>query len=753
MSDQSVENMFKSKVLGHPAGLFVLFFTEMWERFSFYGMRVLLVSFLTMAVVHTNAGWEWTQENALALFGTYASLLYITPIAGGWLADKKIGYRWAVVLGALIMTLGHFAMAFETEFSLYVGLALLVIGTGFFKPNITSIISEMYKDVPQKKDGAFTIFYMGVNGGAFFGMLLCGYIAEEFGWSYGFGLAGIFMLFGLIQFSLAKKLFGNIGAPPAEGKTAAEEVTERAIESGQEVIDEVEPVVNKEPEKRNPFTITDKILTFISVAMGLIYIINDPMSKIAGINIIPKFFEIPGKDGEPPIMDASITFVIIGVLIFLVLCISRIVRYERVVQNRMWAVILFAFFTVFFWMSFEQGAGSLVIFARDFTDRIITGNAATAYFVIDTILKIGPLVIITWVLYRLFKETWREIKVSNIVLALSFVGVWAVTVMMINREMSKITYDVKYQAYNRVVMDKDGNPKMNKETGEPVTVLTPIYNDFTDDSSVEIFDTVTTVITLEELKTNQVIDIRNETGSAKLLNEAEQADIHQKVIDENKKLVAAQSELSKRPKEELTNSEIVTLEKAPYKSEIFRGTIVGVSNATEIKWSWFSILNSFFIIAFASFFSKWWESKYNIPAAFKYGLGLIIMAIGFGLLAYGARVIPQGAEAGAVRVGMIWLVLAYLFHTLGELCLSPMGLSYVSKLVPQRMIAFMFGMWYIAIAIGNKAAASLGGMVESIQEEYSMSAFFLIFTFIPAAAGIIVMLLHPLIKKLMGGVE
>ena len=140
---------------GHPKALFYLFFAEMWERFSFYGMRVLLVNFLTMAVVgEVFPGWGWSSENAGALFGTYAGLLYLTPILGGLIADKVTGYRWAVVIGAAIMTLGHAAMAFETELSLYLGLALLVIGTGFFKPNMTSIISEMYKDFSEKKDGA-----------------------------------------------------------------------------------------------------------------------------------------------------------------------------------------------------------------------------------------------------------------------------------------------------------------------------------------------------------------------------------------------------------------------------------------------------------------------------------------------------------------------------------------------------------------------------------------------------------------------
>ena len=176
-----------------------------------------------------------------------------------------------------------------------------------------------------------------------------------------------------------------------------------------------------------------------------------------------------------------------------------------------------------------------------------------------------------------------------------------------------------------------------------------------------------------------------------------------------------------------------------------------VSNLVEITTSWFSILNSFFIIAFASLFTKWWDSKYNPSVAQKYGLGLIVMGLGFGFLAIGSAVIPQGAAPGFVKVSMVWLVVAYLFHTLGELCVSPVGLSNVSKLVPPRMIAFMFGMWYLAIAIGNKLAATLGGQIEHISANYSLSTFFLIFTIVPVTAGILVASLNPLLKHLMYG--
>ena len=692
--DSQTNNFFDSKVLGHPSGLFVLFFTEMWERFSFYGMRVLLVNFLTMAVIGYNPGWEWSAGNATALFGTYAGLLYLTPILGGIIADKMIGYRWAVVIGALIMTLGHASMALETEFSLYAGLGLLVIGTGFFKPNMTSIISEMYKDLPEKKDGAYTIFYMGVNAGAFFGMMLCGYLAERIGWSWGFGLAGIFMLLGTLQFWLAKPLFGKIGGVPNAKEVAAAEVEaeQRAEAKGETV------------SKRNPFTQTDKILIFFTSVIGLLYLINDPLSKIAGIDLFP--FEVGGLSG-------TIVVVLIGLLLFLALVISRIARYDVVTRDRMIAFVIFAFFTVFFWLSFEQGASSLVLFARDSVQRNLMGDSAIAYNIINALLTIVPLAIITWVLILLWKRTFKKIPGSNIVLAICFAGVWGIVAWMLNRDLTTIAYQATYESYIVASTDDEG-----KEVFEHVAIT---ENTVTPANASIVTDTVKIgePITLGVGQEVNIITKNNEKTEYAFLT------------DERLKVAREQG-----------------IENGLDNGVVPARIIAVLDNQVEIPVSWFSILNSFFIIAFASFFSKWWESKYNPSATGKYALGLIIMAIGFGLLAFGA----YGIEAG-VKVSMVWLVLAYLFHTLCELCLSPVGLSYVSKLVPARMIAFMFGMWYLAIAIGNKLAAVLGGQIEEITKQYSLSTFFLIFTIVPAIAGVLIWLLGPVIKKLMHGVK
>lgn len=585
-SEATHPEFFKSRVLGHPAGLFVLFFTEMWERFSFYGMRVLLIQFLTAKVLFDDpfSGWGWSAEQAGALYGTYAMLLYLTPILGGVIADKYIGSRWAVIVGAMIMTLGHAAMAFDSKTMFFTGLACLVIGTGFFKPNMPSMLGEMYKNLPEKKDGAYTIFYMGVNAGAFFGMMLCGYIAETQGWHYGFGLAGIFMLLGTIQFWLSKPLFGAIGE--------VAKVDVNAVKTQKEI--------EEEEKTKNPFSIKDYILIgFVSI-VGLLYAFNDPLSQNGVVDIF--------KSLDTPFLRGQNIVALIALVAFIYLVVSRILRYGKIIRDRMFAVILLAFFLMFFFMSFEQGATSLVLVARDYVDRSLTGTSLMVFNVINTCLTIIPLAIISWVLYLLAKATWKKIALSNIVLFICFGAIWVAAIWMLKLEFSK--------------------------------------------------------------------------------------------------------------------------------------------EVSEITVSWFSILNSFFIIAFASSVSKLWDSKYNPPAAFKYGIGLILVAIGFLILGLGS----MGSMEG-VKMSMMFLVLTYLFHTLGELFISPVGLSYVSKLVPGKMLAFMFGMWYLALAIAQKFAAILGGQIEVIKESYSLSHFFFLFTLIPAVAGILVMVLNPVLQKLMHGVK
>lgn len=189
--------------MNHPRGLFILFFTEMWERFSYYGMRALLTLYLTKQLLYSD-------KLAGSIYGAYTGLVYLTPILGGYLADKYLGYKRAIYIGGILMMFGHASLAIYDIRFFYLGLLLLILGNGFFKPNISTMLGQLYENHPEKKDSGFTIFYMGINLGAFLGSIACGYLGEVYGWHYGFGLAGIGMLIGLINFAFGKKEFSNI---------------------------------------------------------------------------------------------------------------------------------------------------------------------------------------------------------------------------------------------------------------------------------------------------------------------------------------------------------------------------------------------------------------------------------------------------------------------------------------------------------------------------------------------------------------
>ena len=574
------KHYFDIKVLGQPSGLFFLFFTEMWERFSFYGMRVLLVQFLTAEILlgDPKGGWGWTSEQATALYGTYAMLLYLTPVLGGIIADKYLGTRRAVIIGSIIMTIGQLCLFLHSTTMFFVGLTCLVIGVGLFKPNVPSILGEMFKDHPDKKDSAYTIFYMGVNAGAFLGMMLCGYLAATKGWSWGFGLAGIFMGLGTLQFVFAKPLMGDLGMLKKE----------------------VHHEQSTDTDKRNPFTLVDNILIVVVSVLGLLYAFNDPLSK----NHIYDLFAWV----DTSLMRGQNLVALVALLLFVYLLVSRILRYDRIVRNRMFAVMSLAFFIIFFFITFEQAPSSLIIVARDYVDRSLSGEGLLVFNIINALLMLIPLLIISFVLIRLAMVTWKLIPLTNIVLFVCFLLIWGVAIYAIRSEFLKKT--------------------------------------------------------------------------------------------------------------------------------------------SEIAVSWFSVLNAFFVITLASSVSKIWSSKYNPSVAFKYGFGLFFVALGYLVVWFGAKGLSQD-----MKISMAYIILIYFFHTIGELFISPVGLSYVSKLVPHRMLAFMFGTWYLGIAIAQKVAATLGGQVVSITKEYGLSTFFLIFAGIAAGAGILVMLYNPVLKKLMHEVK
>ena len=444
-------------IFGHPAGLYILFFVEMWERFSYYGMRAILTLFLAAPIIMDDpqSGYGWTNAETLSFYGTYTMFVYLMSIPGGWVADKFIGQKKAVMLGGLLLCFGHGILAVDAEWAFFTGLILIVVGVGFLKPNISTMVGGLYKKGDNKRDTGFYIFYMGINIGAFLGALTVGAVAAKYGWHYGFGLAGIGMAIGQLVYIYGLKYLEGVG----------------------EFIGS-----EKSPDKD---------------------LMNKPLTSVE--------------------------------------------------KDRMLVMFLSFLIIIVFWGAFEQAGGLMSLYTEQKTDRMLS-------------------------------------------FSLPFIG-------------------------------------------------------------------------------------------------------------------------------------------------------------NEVPAAIFQSINAFFIIIFATivakFWSDWAKKGKESSSLFKMAIGLIIMAFGFFFMTKAStEVIMEGDEV-VQKSAMIWLVLAYLFHTIGELCASPVALSFITKLAPVKYAAFMMGAYFAATGLGNKVAGFVGQLSEGAGE-------FQVFTGIAIFCtlfGILVLLLLKPLKRLTHGAE
>ncbi|HEY0129867.1 MAG TPA: peptide MFS transporter [Allosphingosinicella sp.] len=334
-------------ILGHPRGLFVLFFAEMWERFSYYGMRALLIFYLTQH-------WLFSDERSSIIYGAYTALVYITPVLGGYLADRYLGQRKAVLFGAVLLTFGHFLMAFEgnggqddTTINIFwLALSFIIVGSGFLKANISVIVGQLYPRTDVRRDGAYTIFYMGINLGAAIGTLIAGYLGQTYGWRYGFGAAGVGMLLGLIVFIWGKPLLMGKGEP------------------------------------RDPARLNNMVgpLKF----EWLLYLIG--FLAVAGIWVLIQYQEVVGS------LLGVFGALLVGYVVFY--AVTKLSREDR---DRIFAALFLIFGSILFWALFEQAGSSLNLFTDRYVDR--AGVPASIFQSINPIyiILLGPLFAYLWV--------------------------------------------------------------------------------------------------------------------------------------------------------------------------------------------------------------------------------------------------------------------------------------------------------------------------------------------------------------------
>lgn len=563
----------------HPRALYTLFGTEMWERFSYYGMRALLTLYLTAKLV--DDGFGLPREQALETYALFTGLVYLTPIFGGWVSDKFLGQRKTVYIGGIVMAIGQFLLAssaflghsldHETRLFLFnFGLGVLIIGNGFFKPNISTVVGEFYDDNDPMKDAAFNIFYLGINLGAILGTFIAGGLGEGINWGYGFLTAGIGMLLSVVWLKWKEHTLDHKGLPPHT------------------------------PERKMLLDRADWRQIFI-YAVGLV---------VATFAVIFIWRLIP---------DTITKVIAIGGLIAIFLVLFYII-YKGTngadEWSRMAVIIVLAVFNIVFWAGFEQAGGTFSLFARDNTDRQMTGFNLPVISDID--IKIwGGLALISLL-------TWV------------------------------------YTIYTKIYSDDPHKLETSKKLGKYSGLATLIFGLF--------------------------------------------------------------------------------------------AILQFASEGPEVPASWFQNVNSFAILIFAPLFSIMWlkldKLHFNPRTPIKFALGLFLGGIAFFVMTQAQHLANTG-----IKVSPWWLISVYVLLTLGELMLSPIGLSMITKLAPTKLVSVVMGLWMASFAAGNYMAGMLEGILNGLNKNGHDIELYPFIMWVMFATGLIIVLISPFLNKAMKGIH
>jgi proton-dependent oligopeptide transporter, POT family len=335
--EDSVTQLHNRTVLGQPIGLFILFFTEMWERFSYYGMRAILVLYLTSLTTAENSGVGWTNNNALALYGWYTMLVYVMSIPGGMIADKWLGQKKSVLIGGILLVFGHGILVIEELWAFYTGLSLIVLGVGMLKPNISTMVGGLYKEGDVRRDKGFTIFYIGINMGAFLSGLVVGTVGEIYGWHYGFGLAGVGMLFGLLVFIFGQKYLVHVGNKNIVSKNTDEASLGDLI--------------------KRLFVSPLQLGIFIALILFSIYL----------------WISIDGNDSWAYGLLCVFLSFVVGMMMMIYKDLGT-----QVAKDRFLVMLLSFILVIVFWGAFEQAGGLMNIYANEKTHRLFLGLTVPA---------------------------------------------------------------------------------------------------------------------------------------------------------------------------------------------------------------------------------------------------------------------------------------------------------------------------------------------------------------------------------------
>ena len=603
---------------GHPRGLSTLFFTELWERFSYYGLRALLVLFMTApaGAAATNPGLGFGTEKATAIYGLYTAFVYLLALPGGWVADNIWGQRRSVFVGGCVIAAGHFAMAMPAlglpdVMFFYLGLVLIVIGTGLLKPNISTMVGDLYPESGARRDAGFSVFYMGINFGAILGPTLCGFLGEGYSWHWGFSLAGFGMLAGLVSYKLGAANLGDAGLLDADDEAAVQRKSRNFYLTAAAVAAAIVTFAFLATSGAIAVTLT-QVAEAVGVGIIIVTVLFFAYLTMGGQGTggLAAFFVLASVLAAQFVEGAAFASQIgVGatVLLFILVSIGRMAapQFEMSRKKKRLLVIFWLFLlSALFWSGFEQAGSSLNLFARDLTARGFGPFALsqTTALVLTVLVIGGPA---AYIGYRMFRREnlWWVGKAGVSLLGALVVGF------------------LGYVAY-----------QMAAGWTMPASILQNINPTF----------------------------------------------------------------------------------------------IVLLAPVFGSLWTW--LANR--------------DANPSIPV--KFALGLFGLGAGFFVIAWGAT--QASAET---PVGAHWLVVTYFLHTCGELCLSPVGLSSMTKLAPENRVGQMMGVWFVSTALGNLIAGLIAGQLEGLNP----SGLFLTVAIIVGGGGLLALLSAPPVKRLMGDVE
>ena len=728
---------------GHPKGLYVCFATELWERFSFYGMKFLLLLYLTKYHLFSDA-------TGLEVVGSYAGLVYALPLIGGLIADRYLGMRKSVIFGGVLLVIGHLLMAVEgTQASMvagevvrdnnainvfYLALAFIVVGVGYLKPNISTIVGKLYPDNDPRRDSGFTIFYQGINIGSFVATIICAWLGETYGWSYGFGAAGMGMLIGLVTFIWGQKyLYGHAEATnpkvlkqsflgPLNKEWAIYLFSILSLGVVWLLVQKIAVVFFTQ----NIFLVASivglifysmfyknddhdqglaKIFMAILMILGLI-----TMLSVTTDHFPDSIFGSVGFFNTIAEYMVPLAWILFGTVIGFIIYGFMMTNHEE--YSRMVVLIVLITSTIVFWALFEQSAGSMTLFADRVVDRKIINSNIGSADMWKFYLTGGVFILLSlWGFLSASKHLkLHNGSMKNIIAPIAIVGGLAGTLGLASYAYSSgMTWLANFSYLGIFILLL-------------VSVLVAMSLAF-----------ILIGFFYERDKSNVVSASDSEASAASL-----------SVLSVTLILLGGATIY-------YGISEFGSLANGATKPLIFEPTA-----------GQFGSLNALFIFTLAPVFAALWiklgKSNMDPSTPVKFSLGLIQVGLGFGALILGAM-FP--GESG--KVAWLWLALAYLIHTTAELSLSPVGLSAVTKLSIKSVVSMVMGVWFLATALSEVVAALLAKIAALNTEELNTlsvtqqldkyNELWMTLIYLGVGFGLFLLIVSPFLKKGMKGIH